>query len=557
MVLAHLRAQPSLSVALAHILWEPPAGRSNGACRVAGGGKGRFREAFWEMTLESCHAACAIDCSCVAFEFTQLKGRYTICELHRMEVSHVMPTTVSVCLIKPRDMRRECKLPPAMAPQLSTKMSPTPPSLLAPRHRPPPPPPSSSPRSQRLLQWVLYPHLNCFTGHGAVDLDGGQSWGGSTQNSGANGTVTELHADCKLSCITDSLCIGVTFTTAWPGTGACYRRAKIEVKQCLYSLHFDSAVLRPPTPLPPLLPPKPPSPLKPPPLLLINWPATLRLRFWDRNFALAARLNEQWFNGRPSNLLADVGVLAHIMDGGGITMDGYHTPNGLPPSGRLLWRLVGSPQPNITHSDRASVSVLNQMMPYLYRPCNLPKLIKAGFLSLPFVVLDTAATAVQSRYSCCYPSDSGTSKFSCPSQGGDPWCKPGCNAGAEAYRENCGLGQSCRYGLKACLEQTLGWRCHNERFPSRCKAELGASSEQCWQYWQHNEIILDAWQHSGWNRVAMIVAIGVMHDASHAAISLAREVHIAAMAEIPQIPLLRYKFDALNSEKPFTLLDTA
>ena len=84
--------------------WVAPGGRSNGACRTASGGAGTYhlpQVGVWGSTLESCRAACAAECSCVAFEFQTVDNKYSVCEMHAEQVTHSVPVgRPSVCFAK-------------------------------------------------------------------------------------------------------------------------------------------------------------------------------------------------------------------------------------------------------------------------------------------------------------------------------------------------------------------------------------------------------------------------------------------------------------------------
>ena len=151
--------------------------------------------------------------------------------------------------------------------------------------------------------------------------------------------------------------------------------------------------------------------------------------------ALVAALNQQWRMGRPAAALADAGVLVHVLDGSGIVTSGFlEVDDGLPPTGRTLWRMLGQPTvprdsthwpPGSRHvGDRAAGSIVAARYPRMYRPVNVPCLTRTGYTDLPFIVLNS--TAARERLSCCYPQDAGTTKATCDAPGGDDSCVPGC-----------------------------------------------------------------------------------------------------------------------------------
>ena len=226
------------------------------------------------------------------------------------------------------------------------------------------------------------------------------------------------------------------------------------------------------------------------------------------------QLNARWEFGQPSDDLTDAGVLAHVLDGDGIGMRGFmDTPQNLPPPGDVLWSKLGQHGATST-GDRVAASIINGAAPSVYEPSNVDWLVQNGFAKLPFVVLKDSE-AVRSRFSCCHAQDSGSIWTTCSPLGGDEGCTPGCSSHYEQPSSR----------IEQCLSDMQVWLC---------------GSQQTWCPQAYNEVILDSWRDGGWDRARMVAAVAVAHDASDRALALAREVHAAALAEIPGIPLLLY-----------------
>lgn len=249
--------------------------------------------------------------------------------------------------------------------------------------------------------------------------------------------------------------------------------------------------------------------------------------------------NLRWENGKPSNDLSEAGLLVHVLDGYGISGAGFKNfPSSLPPGGDVLWSLLGQPDtnPSAPHlSDRVAASIINKAAPNTYEPLNVPNLVDSGFKHLPFVML-RKNDAVTSRLSCCYSGDSHSIGVICPELGGGNSCTPGC--GQQAFQR------------------------HRDWPPERledCLAEMEidapcsfSNQKYCPDSW--NEIILDSFRDGGWNKSSMVAAVAIAHDASRKALTLAGEMHAAALSDIPDMPpLLRYKKDATNG-KPFSVV---
>ncbi|EOD38349.1 hypothetical protein EMIHUDRAFT_224749 [Emiliania huxleyi CCMP1516] len=78
--------------------WLAPA--KQGACRTAGGNQGSYIEK-WGVTESKCGEECVTTYSheCVAWEFTEVKPKQWVCELHKDPVKSVYPIPTSRCYI--------------------------------------------------------------------------------------------------------------------------------------------------------------------------------------------------------------------------------------------------------------------------------------------------------------------------------------------------------------------------------------------------------------------------------------------------------------------------
>ena len=233
--------------------------------------------------------------------------------------------------------------------------------------------------------------------------------------------------------------------------------------------------------------------------------------------------NNRWEYGTPSNDLAAAGVLAHVLDGEGIDMQGFlGTPRGLPPAGNVLWSELGRPRDNDARSDRVAASIINKAAPHLYEPTNVRNLVSNGFSKLPFVLL-REGDEVTSRLSCCHPEDASSIRVTCSPLGGGSACTPGCRDWSHPPEE-----------LRECLASMEIGLCHG------CNTWCGErpNGKFCGQ--AYNEVILDSFRGGGWQKPAMIAAVAIANDASENALALAREVHAAARLDIPSIMLIFY-----------------
>ena len=243
--------------------------------------------------------------------------------------------------------------------------------------------------------------------------------------------------------------------------------------------------------------------------------------------------NNRWEYGTPSNDLAAAGVLAHVLDGEGIDMQGFlGTPRGLPPAGNVLWNELGRPRDNNARSDRVAASIINKAAPHLYEPTNVRNLVSNGFSKLPFVLL-REGDEVTSRLSCCHTEDASSMRVTCSPLGGGSACTPGCRDWSHPPEE-----------LRECLARMEIGRCH------WCDTWCGErpNGKFCGQ--AYNEVILDSFRRGGWQKPAMIAAVAIANDASENALALAREVHAAARLDIPSIMLIFYDKFARDSQ-PF------
>lgn len=94
--------------------------------------------------------------------------------------------------------------------------------------------------------------------------------------------------------------------------------------------------------------------------------------------------------------------------------------------------MLGTPAPHLRIGDRMSASIINNVSRAIYEPGNVRHLVQSRFGHLPFVVFNSNSTAVQSRISCCYSFDVGSTKLVCPVQRGGAHgageCTPGCDS---------------------------------------------------------------------------------------------------------------------------------
>ena len=259
----------------------------------------------------------------------------------------------------------------------------------------------------------------------------------------------------------------------------------------------------------------------------------------------------------PSDQLSDAGVLIHVLDGDGIGLAKYMdnggyggfvgTAQGLPPTGKELWRKLG--QPNASDAqipgvgfvgDRVATSIINREAPFVFEPSNVPWLVENGFQKLPFVLLHDNE-AVRSRISCCYSQDVGSVWMTCDRPGGGSECTPGCTDARRAFPPD---------GLSQCLASMNKPQCGYRMTDGQLAPYENADKSFCQR--AYNEVVLDSWREGGWQRASMVAAIAVPHGASDRAVALAHEVHAAALADIPGLgPLLRYD-GFVQDGRPFT-----
>ena len=252
--------------------------------------------------------------------------------------------------------------------------------------------------------------------------------------------------------------------------------------------------------------------------------------------AFVASLNTQWFRGAPSNSLADVGVLVHVVEGSGAS-SGFARP--LSSAGGELWSDLGRTNRGASTGSRISASAISKHMPDMYEPSvftlgngdhSLRDTFGAGgsrhgaggqdgLLALPFVLFN--ATAVRDRIGCCYPRDGGSMYTNCSATGDGHGCTPGCSTDSFGPQQ-----------LHSCLDAMDRARCRTD--PLSCYNELVLST-------------MDTWELS-----SLVSAVGIAHGAGEAALSLAREVHDAALSGHVRVPLLRYNRHATSN--PFTLM---
>jgi len=263
---------------------------------------------------------------------------------------------------------------------------------------------------------------------------------------------------------------------------------------------------------------------------------------------LIAELTAQWLAGTPDNELSQAGLLVHVLDSGG--QFGPEVKNAEDWIGRTtgehLWKMVGRPdlQPSLSranYTDRVSTSIINRAFNETYHPglawtvgTPTEQAVAAAMLDyryLPTIVLDE--TAVDNRFSCCYPNDGGSMAVLCTPLGGDDSCVPGCRLQSDRGLElGSDLMAFSKEQLKDCLE-----------------AQVAASTNGMDEY---NEVILDTWRNGGWSlaeRTPRALFIDVR--ASAAGMQLAWDVQAAIQADTGVLyPLLTY--DGMT-EAPFAV----
>lgn len=83
--------------------WHAPAGKYVGGCRTGKPGVsatvGTFDE-VWAIPETECRKRCGASSTCVAYEWVQLPQGYSRCEMHKQEVTHVVPVDGSFCFVK-------------------------------------------------------------------------------------------------------------------------------------------------------------------------------------------------------------------------------------------------------------------------------------------------------------------------------------------------------------------------------------------------------------------------------------------------------------------------
>lgn len=176
--------------------------------------------------------------------------------------------------------------PPSPPPSSPPSPSPSPSSSPPPPSTPTPPPPPLPSSPEPKLHWEIHKGTNCW-------------WGGNGAaaeiETPKGSAAPDLHTleECKAACVSlYPTCGGLLFNK---GNDGCYRKGTITVSQCRPQTDLDLYVLLgPPPPAPPHPPPRPPrTPM-------------------GRGIA---GINEQFRKGKPSDELADVGVLMHMWDG--------------------------------------------------------------------------------------------------------------------------------------------------------------------------------------------------------------------------------------------------
>uniref|UniRef100_A0A7S0J220 Uncharacterized protein n=1 Tax=Calcidiscus leptoporus TaxID=127549 RepID=A0A7S0J220_9EUKA len=314
--------------------------------------------------------------------------------------------------------------------------------------------------------------------------------------------------------------------------------------------------------------------------------------------SLVAKLNWQWAQGAPADDITKAGLLVHVLDGMGINGRGFYDPfakkhTGLPPVGEKLWYMVGRAQIESSRaklnktmaklashalSARASCSIISRSYPFHFSPHNM-QMLRAGYGRMPHLILNTNATEVRRRVSCCYSMDVGTLGMALSNQ--SETCEFSRLTGRPILRMGGKHEVSCPMRkLPGCVTKPLfilpthsksgackGGRCHKGPFPrlrscllhmdipscSLEAASLPPSRPLHYCARAYNEVVLDISLGGQWDMRKMATALGINHDASNASISLARAVHCAAASDGVHVPLLWYNESAAS--EPYSILD--
>ena len=160
---------------------------------------------------------------------------------------------------------------------------------------------------------------------------------------------------------------------------------------------------------------------------------------------------------------------------------------------------------------------------------------RAGFRTLPFVLLNASSPAVFRRIGCCLPIDIGSLRYGCPDHSAE--CVPGCQQVSHNQLMWVG-GVHPPEDLRGCLNQSKPWLCH---------------PDNVWCRRGFNEIILDRSRRGAWPLHQMVVAVGIAKNASSQELRLAREVHSAVLSSQLRVPLLSY--DRHAHADSFAVLD--
>eukprot|EP00308_Calcidiscus_leptoporus_P024338 CAMPEP_0119401302 /NCGR_PEP_ID=MMETSP1334-20130426/142299_1 /TAXON_ID=127549 /ORGANISM="Calcidiscus leptoporus, Strain RCC1130" /LENGTH=586 /DNA_ID=CAMNT_0007425217 /DNA_START=27 /DNA_END=1787 /DNA_ORIENTATION=- len=118
--------------------WDGPAGKYMGGCRTGKPGVsaqvGRFDE-VWAIPETECRKRCGDSPTCLAYEWVKLPQGYSRCEMHKDEVTHVVPVDGSFCFTK--RVRHSGGVAQSGRPNWAM----SPPARLPEPPAPPPPPP--------------------------------------------------------------------------------------------------------------------------------------------------------------------------------------------------------------------------------------------------------------------------------------------------------------------------------------------------------------------------------------------------------------------------------
>ena len=241
------------------------------------------------------------------------------------------------------------------------------------------------------------------------------------------------------------------------------------------------------------------------------------------------RINARWLNGKPSNDLAEGGVVMWVFDGDGKYLDGLPEPD-------APWAPnLGSPT-----GDRHSASMVSKRHPYLFAcfACSPDSQFKPGLILAP-------SPETRSRLMCSVHNDLGTIRYKCDPMGRSDSCSPGCG------NVRCGNPPQrtwmCTWSLED-LQRMM------ELHDAIGMGYTGPFEEGMWPY---NELLFDSWTQNWEPDLAQLVeGVFVQKIGTQASKDLGRLVHYKLLqrigASVEDHPLVEYDDSAEGD--PFSLL---